>query len=208
MTNTTNTLNLDFAVGATAHRLQRHYLGQEGDRNRATARGILAELRRNAGAPAEKDPLALERIHTILIPALSPGETGQQDAPSPSEEAAYTALSLFALHMQGATGPAHVEGVSFAATCGRLNSLGESASFKPRFDAMLVSQHAPSRAIHLRALVTLLRAKNLAFDYGNFARDLRSLNNPKRRAGVLLRWGRDFARGGYNQPTSTTEMDA
>ena len=131
----------------------------------------------------------------LLEPPLTDDELGRGDTPSPSELAAYNALTLFAQHMQSATKPVHTTECSFARACGRLQTLSESNSIKPRFDAMQSARDEASRVLHLRSLVTLLRSKELAFDYGSFARDLRSLQYPSRRDGVLLRWGRDYAVG-------------
>lgn len=97
--------------------------------------------------------------------------------------------------MQGSTAAAHSEDRSFAMACGRLQSISDSGSLKPRFDAMQTAREETSRVVHLRTLVSLLRGEHLAFDYGGFAADLRRLQNPVRRDGVLLRWGRDYAVG-------------
>lgn len=185
--------SLAVSVGQTATVLQAQYLGEQGDRARAGARGVLAELRRQAGKPVEADPLSLERVLLTLSPTLSEQEIGRGDAPSASESAAFHALTLFALHMQGAAQPVHQRGVSFATACGRLYAISEAQSMKPRFDALLLARSARSQLTHARSLVSLLRANQLGFDYGSFARDLRSLTYPQQRSGVLLRWGRDFA---------------
>ncbi len=196
---------LPVAVGVTATRLQSHYLGEQGDRKAAAARGTLAQLRRYAGQAPEQHPLALEQVLLTLRPTLTAAEVGRGDAASASERAAFHALSLFALHMQGASAPAHQRKKSFATACGQLYSLSESKSMKPRFDALLLARNSRSRLTHARSLITLLRGQKLGFDYGNFARDLRSLDTPQRRAGVLLRWGRDFAMAPYQTATPTTD---
>ena len=54
---------------------------------------------------------------------------------------------------------------------------------------MLLARDEKSRLLQIRSLVSLLRSKELACDYGKLASDLRALMNPKRRPGVLLRWG-------------------
>lgn len=195
---------LPVAVGKTVTKLQSRYLGEQGDRAQAAARGTLANLRRHAGQPIESDPLSLERVLITLDPTLTEREIGSGDAPSASERAAFYSLTLFALHMQGAATPMHRRGTSFAAACGQLYAVSESQSMKPRFDALLLARHARSQLIHARSLITLMRGRGISFDYGNFARDLRSLDHPERRSGVLLRWGRDFAMGPYLS-TSTTE---
>jgi len=186
---------LQIGIGSTASYLQRNYLDRAETAAGADARRILAELRQSAARTFDADPLALQKVLMLLKPPLSDDELGRGDAPSPSELAAYNALTLFAQHMQSARKPVHTTECSFARACGRLQTLSESNSIKPRFDAMQSARDETSRVLHLRSLVTLLRSQELAFDYGNFARDLRSLQYPTRRDGVLLRWGRDYAVG-------------
>lgn len=196
------------AVGATVTRLQSQILGEQGERAQTQARGTLAELRRRAGQPVDLDPLSLEKTLLALNPSLDDRSIGSTDAASPSESAAFHALTLFALHMQSSTRPMHVRGVSFASACGRLHSESDSASLKPRFDALLLARSARARLTHTRSMVTLLRSSQLGFDYASFANDLRSLEYPDRRPGVLLRWGRDFAMGRFtvaeSAPDTTT----
>lgn len=197
MTQQTERDTLFVSVGATATRLQSQILGEQGERAQAQARGVLAELRRRAGQPIEQDPLSLEKTLLVLSPALNENSLGHGDAASPSEAAAFHALTLFALHMQSSTRPMHVRGVSFATACGRLYAQSESASLKPRFDALLLARSSRARLNHTRSMVTLLRGEQLGFDYAQFANDLRALDYDDRRAGVLLRWGRNFAMGRF-----------
>lgn len=189
--------NLRIAVGATAARLQSDMFGEHGDRARTRAKATLAELRRQAGKEPLQDPLSLQRVLMTLRPMLRHNDIGSGETPSRAEEAAFHALTLFALHMQSSTVLVHRRGTSFASACGQLYTVSESQSMKPRFDALLLARSSRSRLTHTRSMVTLLRSSSIGFDYGNFAADLCALAEPKRRAGVLLRWGRDFATGGY-----------
>lgn len=203
--------NLRLSVTNTVNRLQTNYLERSETIEGAEARRILAELRKSAAREFGTDPLALQYVLSVLTPTLSEGEIGHGDAPSPSESAAYYALTLFALHMQSATTPAHSDERTFAMACGRLKTISDSGSLKARFDAMQTAREESSRLIHLRALVSLLKGEKLAFDYGSLAADLRSLRNPARRDGVLLRWGRDYAIGmlrSSQQNTSASEPDS
>lgn len=207
MTNTPNEGaerdTLFVAVGATATRLQSQFLGEQGERARTQARGVLAELRRRAGQPIDRDPLSLQKTLLVLSPALNENSIGHTDAPSPSEAAAFHAMTLFALHMQSSSRPMHVRGVSFATACGRLYAQSDSASLKPRFDALLLARSSRARLSHTRSMITLLRGAQLGFDYAQFANDLRALDKADQRAGVLLRWGRDFAMGRFTTTTSS-----
>ncbi|MFD5868547.1 type I-E CRISPR-associated protein Cse2/CasB [Corynebacterium sp. NPDC060344] len=190
------------AVGATATRLQSQILGEQGERAQAAARGTLAELRRNAGQRIDRDPLSLEKTLLVLQPTLNENSVGHTDAPSPSETAAFHALTLFALHMQSSSRPMHVRNTSFAGACGRLYAQSESGSLKPRFDALLLARSTRSRLTHTRSMITLLRGAGIGFDYAQFANDLRALDKAEHRPGVLLRWGRDFAMGRFTAAES------
>lgn len=195
---------LRFSVSNTAEWLQHSYLGNVTHSAKAEARAELAQLRKLAGQPIDRDPLAISLVLGTLQPDLSDRELGQGNKASPSENAAFHALTLFALHMQGATSKMHVENATFASACGRLVQQSESGSIKPRFDAMVLARNSRSRLIHARNLISLLRNNHLGFDYGRFAVDLRDLENPKRKNGVLLRWGRDFAIG---RPSGTPSQE-
>ena len=196
--------NLKFAVGRTAEILQRDYL-TGGNTAAANARGTLAELRKAGALKLVEHPLALESVLMALVVPLSEREQGKSDHASPSERATFYALTLFGQHMQSAQQPMHNPEQSFAAACGRLHATVESKSIKPRFDAMQSAFNEDTRMIHLRNLIALLRDKKIGFDYGQLAQDLRSLQNPRRRNGVLLRWGRGFANGTFRSRATTEE---
>lgn len=186
------------SVGSTCSRLQSSYLAGGNSASTASARAQLANLRKSAGQTLKLNPLALENVLSALEPPLDPRFLGKGDSASPSETAAFSAMTLFAVHMQSADRPAHSPGTSFAFACGKLHSLALSGSIKPRIDAMLLATSEEARLIHVRSLITLMRGNSISFDYGRFAEDLRSLMDPTKRAGIQLRWGRDFAYGTYN----------
>mgnify|MGYP001762179906 FL=1 len=188
------------SVASTVDRLQQGVLGKGSPVSQSEARRILAILRQHGNTPIDKDPLSMERSLSILTFPLADFEYGKGDLPSPSECAAHLALSLFAVHMQSAHKPMHLEGRSFAAACGMLVARSDSESLKPRFDAMVLASDPTARIIHMRSLITLLRSQELGFDYGSLAVDLRSLAKPDRKNHVLMRWGRDFARAARPAP--------
>ena len=70
------------AVGATATRLQNHYLEQAHTALGASARGSLADLRKYASIGLEHNPLALQDVLMLLQPELSDQELGKSDKPS------------------------------------------------------------------------------------------------------------------------------
>ena len=198
------TLDLYTCIASTVARLQADYLGQNGHQRQAAVRGILAELRKHAGKNPEEDPLSLESVLWTLDPKLPDNLLGRGDAPSPTERAAYLALSYFALHMQSSRTERHKPNQSFARACGLLYGKGQSESLKPRFDSILLAASPRARNTHIRSMITLLRGADIGFDYASFARDLQRLEYPKSRPGVLMRWGRDFATGAFQQHAEET----
>lgn len=47
----------------------------------------------------------------------------------------------------------------------------------------------------------------MGFDYTQFANDLRALDSSDKRAGVLLRWGRDFAMARFHASDDNESSD-
>ena len=162
----------------------------------SSATAQLAKLRRGTGEP----PLAHPELWGFVLEKEDGTEgipeeyRGKGDQPSNAENAAYTALTLFALHQQAQNQPMHVAGVSFGQAVGRLVSQTTS-SMKKRFDSLLTAQTENARQHYLRSLITLLRSEGIAFDYGRFATDYMYLLNPTTRQKVLYRWNRDFSYG-------------
>ncbi|MEJ5927023.1 type I-E CRISPR-associated protein Cse2/CasB [Corynebacterium sp. H128] len=195
------------AVGSTCHRLQKDYLSDPQSSAHHSARATLAELRRGSSLDFRKDPLCLGKVLFAMQGEFSDRLSGKGDAPSPSEEAAYIALTLFGIHMQSAAEGMHQPGTSFAAACGKLHAQEVSESIKPRIDAMLLAHDERARLTHIRSLVTLLRSKKIGFDYGLLARDLRALGDSKTRSGIQLRWGREFATGHFRSSKDTEALE-
>ncbi|MCZ9308321.1 type I-E CRISPR-associated protein Cse2/CasB [Corynebacterium uberis] len=194
---------LQVAVAKTAERLQNNLLNPTKRVEEASARHALARLRSHLSGSLAMSPLAIEDVLMTLCPRLEERALGKGDAPSPSEHAAFQALTMFALHMQGATTPAHTEERSFARACGVLTARLESDSIKPRFDALQLSRDERVQRIHLRSMITLLRGEKISFDYGKLAVDLRNLAYADRNRDVLTTWGREFAFGAIYPTTST-----
>lgn len=183
------------SVTVTVEHLQRDALGQSTEQARQRARTALSYLRRSVGTRPEQSPLVWQHAIDLLTPEMPDNLLGRGEHPSASEAAAFDALCLFALHMQGAQSSAHIRGRSFGTAVGILARTRDSKSIRPRMDALLVSRDHASRMQHARSLVSLLRgAHPIAFDYGRFALDLRTLAGAAP-DGVLLRWGRDVVIG-------------
>ena len=119
---------------------------------------------------------------------------GKGDKPNDAEIAAYTALTLFALHQQSQNQPMHDAKVSFGRAVGKLVG-NTTSSMKKRFDSLLTAQTENARQHYLRGLITLLRSKSIGFNYGQFAVDYMYLQNPSTRKNVLYRWNCEFSYG-------------
>lgn len=162
----------------------------------SAATAQLAQLRRGVGKASLNHPelwgIILEKADgTEGIPEQY---RGKGDQPSSAENAAYTALTLFALHQQSQNQPMHDAEVSFGNAVGKL--VGNTTnSMKKRFDSLLTAQTENARQHYLRSLITLLRSKSIAFNYGQFAVDYMYLQYASTRKNVLYKWNREFSEG-------------
>lgn len=195
---------LQIAVSRTVERWQHLLLNAPEAPQRSRARATLSRLRRSAGTEPEDHPLAFQEALDALLPGLVADDMGQTSFASPTERAAFHALCLFAVHAQSASTPVHVPDRSFGRAVGMLVAGSESSSLKPRFDALMAARSSASRLIHARSLITLLRGARIGFDYGQFARDLRTLSGPHQNS-VLLRWGRDLVAATRTRPSGDAE---
>ena len=115
--------------------------------------------------------------------------------PSRSEWAAFTALTLFAVHQQSQSKAMHENRTGLGYAIGRLAQRRDSESIKPRFDALVLTRTTGGLVHHLRSLVTILRDEQIPVDYGRLAQDLASTRDRGGWDRVALAWARDFARG-------------
>lgn len=179
-------------------KINRLYLQKDAGVSAAIAE--LAQLRRGAGKVPTGYPhlmgmvLVLENEDKEDKQAFPEQCRGKGDKPNDAEIAAYTALTLFALHQQSQNQPMHDAKVSFGRAVGKLVG-NTTSSMKKRFDSLLTAQTENARQHYLRSLITLLRSEGIAFDYGRFAVDYMRLLNPATRQKVMYHWNRDFSYG-------------
>ena len=118
--------------------------------------------------------------------------------PTYGEWAAYTALTLFALHQQGhdlKAQPMSVPGISLGKAVRLLvKSPDDEVRVKRRFDMALTSGSMQEFAYHIRGLIQILKSNTIALDYPALAADLYLLQVDAARDKVRLRWGEDFCR--------------
>lgn len=181
------------AVAAAAYRLQ----GSATDtahRPSGASKAVLSRLRRAAGTEPGADPLAWSAIAEEVLGELPEEDIGRGDSPSDAEWAAYTAITLFAIHQQSHRQPMHVAGRSLGQAVAALQLITGSGSIKPRLDSVMLATTPAALRYHLRSLVTLLSSHSIPLDYGRLATDLRKLRRKSERQKVALTWGRDYAR--------------
>jgi CRISPR system Cascade subunit CasB len=174
---------------------QRDYI-----QRRPQALATLARLRRGIG----KDVGALPELWQYTLDGL-PGPVPRDDAPpSWTEQAAYTALTLFALHQQSRREEMHRTGQSLGTAVRLLQSRAASGeAVRRRFEALGTAESFSEVVHHARGLITQLRGEAIPLDYAMLAEDLFRLQTSA--AGrVRLQWGRDFHRATHSQAKDPT----
>lgn len=142
-------------------------------------RGALAALRRGLG----KEPGQVADLYRYVFPWLP-------ETTSPREEDAYVLVAaLFAWH-QRSWHPRADEGRSnLGASFARLMAADGSPSVEQRFVALL-NCHADDLADHLRAAVSLLKAKEIPIDWAQLLSDIQCWHWESR--AVQREWARAF----------------
>lgn len=169
------------------------------NRSESTAyvRTALSRLRRAAGAQPGDDPMTWVFVMEELLTNLPEHEIGRGDEPSTGEWAAFTAMTMFALHQQSHKTSMHQQHRSIGHAVGELRWRSGSESIKARFDALQTAPTPKALQYHLRSIISLLNSYQIPLDYGLLGQDLKKLRNPKLRPGVIVRWGRDYVRARY-----------
>ncbi|WP_346845878.1 type I-E CRISPR-associated protein Cse2/CasB [uncultured Rothia sp.] len=184
--------------GTIASAIYRLQSGVTGGADNSATRAQLARLRQAAGRTPEKDPLAWSIVLEQILPDFR--WAGSKDTPNAAESAAYSALTLYALHQRSRSQPMHKKHKFIGQAVAELAKKTESKSIKGRFDALMTSTTPKSMNYHLRSLVNLLNSHEIPLDYAALASDLCALQRPEDRPGVILQWGRDFASGLWTKP--------
>lgn len=173
-------------------RLQGGYLA-----GTSASTAALAQLRNGASKPVGDD-LSLLQFTTA---GLYPEGTQLPDGPTDRERAAYTAVTLYALHQQSERtqrmhrqGDESGRGDSIGAAAGKLYQGDKAPGVIRRFEGLGTAVSWSEITQHSRGLVQLLRVAKIPLDYGRFAEDLLALQEPERVTAVRNRWGRDFYR--------------
>lgn len=165
------------------------------DPSDSAARASMARLRRGIGhAPGE-----LPELWGDFLLDMPEELLGSGSYTSRAEWAIYTALTLFAFHQQSKSRdaePMHRQGISLGTAARYLikDENEDRERIARRFYPVAMASDMTELAVHLRALVSLLRAEGIALDYARLAADLYLFQIPSRADGVKLRWGEDFCK--------------
>lgn len=182
-------------VAQRATRLQEGYLD-----SMSGAVAELAKLRRGISLHLGDD---IELVG-LTTAGLEPDDGSVSDAPTYREQAAYAALTLFALHQQSHRSKRmHRAGYSFGSSARLLRThSGADDAVRRRFNALGTATDWNELVHHARGLIQQFRAYDVPLDYGRFARDLLSLRFPASASDVRNRWGRDFYRAASDDADS------
>ena len=180
---------LDRYVTTRVVQLQVGYLA-----NLSSAVAALARLRRGVGSAFGSD---LELLGLALAGAeesLFDDIRGLPDEPTADEQAAYTAITLYALHQQSRRDASmHRRGYSLGRSTRLLGRSVHAGAVQDRFAALGTATTWDETAHHARGLIQQFRQHRIPLDYGRLARDLFELRG-RYADTVRMSWGRDFYR--------------
>ena len=180
--------------------------------NESMTRAALARLRHGAG----KAPGSLPQLWPMTLDGMPRALLGHGVAPSKAEWAAYTALTLFALHQQGKDPSRECmsrDGFGLGTAVRMMVTEPEDEErIKRRFDATVTAENPEEFSHHLRGLIQLMKQKDIPLDYPALGQQLYRFQFPSLRDGVRLRWGREYYSVKNNQPETdpnpTTRKEA
>ena len=177
------------------------------DPNAARVRAQLATLRRGVG----RKPGDMPDLWGLLFADMPEEMMSRTAEPTAAEWAAYTALTLYATHQQGAEinrqnmhiGKDDKNAGGLGRAVARLvKNADDRERIARRFNAFATASDMTEAAHHLRGLIQLLRAEEIPLDYVKLAGDLYRFQNPKYAPEVRLSWGQDFY---WRKPDETDE---
>lgn len=156
----------------------------------------LAALRRGLG----REPGSVPEMWTFYRDLTSDGRLSRE------LRAEHAALTLFALHQQSQTVRMHRVGVGLGTAMRELRRSGKFSepAVDRRFAAAATATSMAELTLHLRGLITQLRAIGQPLDYDLLVADLVNWQHLERTGEVRRRWGGQyFVRTSDPDPTST-----
>lgn len=159
-----------------------------------SSKAHLAQLRRGAG----KRPGELPELWGLFLKDMPEKLMGKGGEPSYAEQAVYAALTLFALHQQGHSGPMHGDGEEDRlgrAARKLVHSEEDEEHIRTRLGIVAKSEDMAELSYHLKTVVRLLGNGDIKLDYVDLAEDLYWFQFEAYADRVRLKWGQDFYRG-------------
>jgi len=154
----------------------------------------LSILRHGAG----RTPLEYPSAWGIVLLDMSDEIMSDGDRINYAEYAEYTALTMYAVYMQGSKNVEQHRNQSLGTACGLLSaskSTGESelsGNVKKRFDRLVLADDMDSLSHYLISMIGLLKQNEISLDYGKLAKDLFFWQMPKEKENIVMKWERDF----------------
>ena len=173
-------------------------------RAESEARAALANLRRGVG----RRPGELPQLYGELLQDMPEEMYSAGSKPSYAEWAVYMALTLYAMHQQGKdvkTDNMNRENVSLGNAASELVADNDDTErIWKRLYAVASSADMQEMSSHIRALIKLLRDKDIPLDYPQLAKDLYFYQLSDESAEhIRLKWGQDF----YKKRTDENKED-
>lgn len=160
-----------------------------------SGKAMLAELRHGAGRAPGEVPEVWGLIFDEIPDELT-GTTGASDA----EWALYTALTLYALHQQGAERNMNADKISLGTAAAMMaGNEDELERIRRRMHIVVTAASDADLANKLRSLVQLLNASDVPLDFALLAKDLYLIRSDHYADDVKLKWGRDFFKTYYSK---------
>ncbi|MUN54867.1 type I-E CRISPR-associated protein Cse2/CasB [Kocuria koreensis] len=152
----------------------------------------LAALRRGVGKMPGTDP----SIWEVTLEGLDVPVSRANSSPTAEEWAAHLALTSFALHQQSISEPMQRSERTFGEAIRLLEAArGENGGgVRRRLDALVTASSGAEFQHHLGALIRMLRAERIGFDYPRFAAEITRFLNPRTRSRAQLEWARQYSR--------------
>jgi CRISPR system Cascade subunit CasB len=175
---------------------------EEFDPNRNSSSADLATLRKAVNRDPGSVP-ELWRFYRVIVPE-SVAASGTN---SPRLAAEHATLGLFGLHQQSQRKTMHSANAWFGDALHklRLSDKYSGEAVDRRVNAAATATSPGELVMHLRGLITQLRAVSEPLDYSQLIEDIYDWNHDERRQRVRRRWGAQYYRWA-DQDRTTSEV--
>jgi CRISPR system Cascade subunit CasB len=158
------------------------------------SKAALAILRRGVGKAIADSPDTWAYVLADMPEEIAGRYYNGNVTVSECENAAYTALTLYAMHRQGNTGAVNND-TEFGKSLGAMRRASPNQDgIVRRFNSLISSSDFSEMSYHLRGIIQLMSSSSpvVGFDYCGLAKDLYFYQFPEHSKDVMLSWGREF----------------